>query len=174
MRWDVATVVVIAYAALQPNDRFDLSESVSSGAVVFRRYVSAGQVPWEGVQVAGVVQIRHAPYEKDDGVTVAQDVRDFLAGVTAHERVHVLQYDQSFLLWSAPAEDAVLDRSRAGRALHRNFDLGVGVALWASMNAAIPSDDRPWEREAYFISRTFPEQIGRRPEILRTRSAIAW
>ncbi|MDB4951116.1 MAG: hypothetical protein JWM27_3765 [Gemmatimonadetes bacterium] len=164
VRVDAATLATLGYVALRRDNAFDLSATLSTGAPVFRHYATPGQVDWEGAQVAGVVQLRHAPYERTPGVVVSAAVREYVDDVAAHERVHVLQYDQSFLLWSAPAEDGILQPSRAGRALHRWVDLGLNLPLWAALNEAVGHRERPWEREAYFLSRSSPEQIGGRPD----------
>jgi hypothetical protein len=164
VRVDAATVGALAYALLHVDNRLDFGQSLSSGTPVFRRYDDPGNVPWEGVQVAGVVQVRHAPAERMPGFTLSDEVRTYLADVAAHERVHVIQYDQSFLLWAAPAEDAVLDRSRLGRSIHRHVDLGLNVPVWAALNGVVGPNARPWEREAYFLSHSTPDEIGSRPD----------
>jgi hypothetical protein len=163
-RVDVATLVAIAYVAAQPGARFDAGASLSAGAPVFLRYARPADVGWEGVQVAGVIQLRRAPSDRQAGVVLSEDVRSYLGNVAAHERVHVLQYDQSFLLWSAPAEDGMLEPTRAGRAVHRWVDLGLNVPVWAALNETFAFQSRPWEREAYFLSRSTPEEIGSRPD----------
>jgi hypothetical protein len=163
-RVDVATVATLAYVAAQRGTRFDAGASLSAGAPVFLRYAAPTALDWEGVQVAGVVQLRRAPADRQPGAVMGDDVRGYLGDIAAHERVHVLQYDQGFLLWSAPAEDRMLEPTRAGRALHRWADLGLHVPLWAALNETFAFSSRPWEREAYFLSRSTPEEIGSRPD----------
>jgi hypothetical protein len=163
VRVDAATAGVFTYTLLREDNRLDLGASFSAGAPVFRRYGAPGDVGWEGAQVAGVVHVRHAPAERN-GIALTPQVQAYLDDVAAHERVHVVQYDQTFLLWSAPAEDAILGRSRVGRALRRRVDLGLSLAFWAALNAAVPHDSRPWEREAYLLSRSTPDDIGSRPD----------
>jgi hypothetical protein len=40
-------------------------------------------------------------------------------------------------------------------------DLGLHAVLWLGLNAIVSYDDRPWEREAYFLSERPPD---RRPQ----------
>jgi hypothetical protein len=141
-RVDLAAVASVAWAAAQPGSRLDLEESLSSGAPVFRRRVPAQELGFEGAHLAGVVQLRDA----GDPERVRR--------AAAHERVHVLQYDQAFLLWAAPAEEWLLNRARWSRALHRWVDLGVNAPALAALGAALPYRSRPWEQEAELLGPT--------------------
>ena len=147
-RLDAAAVVATAYFATRPGARFDAEESLSAGALVFRRPGSADDLGYEGVQAAGVVLLRDIPVDGPAGPGFAVDP----ARVAAHERVHVLQYDQSFLLWAAPAEKWAMDRAPWSRGVHRWLDLGTNAALLAGLGAALPYETRPWEQEAHFLS----------------------
>ncbi len=159
-RVDVANVLATAFVAQQDGAKIDWSESLSAGAPVFQRTVYRSEVEWEAMQVAGVVVLRRDPATCGIGqanvapCAVRQQV-PVPAGHVAHERVHVLQYDQAFLLWGAPAEDRLLGRERRG--LGRWLDLGLAVPLWTAANLAVPYRARPWESEASFLSGTEPE-----------------
>ena len=137
-RVDLAAVSVAAYAAAA-GSRFDAAESLSSGALVFRVRAGIGELAYEARQAAGVVQLR-------DGADPERVAR---AG--AHERVHVVQYDQSFVLWAAPAEAAVMERARWSRALHRWADIGVNAPALAGIGAVVPYRTQPWEAEAAYL-----------------------
>ena len=146
---DVAAVVATAVVATRPRTGVDWGESLSSGALVFRRLDPDGTVEWEGAQVAGVVVIRERPsFVPHDGAEPSPD------DALAHERVHVLQQDQVYLLWGAPLEDALVRGSRRGQAIRRHLDFGTDVLLLGVGVAAIDYGSRPWEREAYFLSGT--------------------
>jgi hypothetical protein len=146
---DVAAVVATAVIATRPRTGLDWGESLSSGALVFRRRDPGGELDWEGAQVAGVVVIRERPsfVPHDAGEPTPEDA-------LAHERVHVLQQDQVYLLWGAPLEDALVRGSRRGQAIHRHLDFGADVLLLGVGVAALDYGSRPWEREAYFLSGT--------------------
>jgi hypothetical protein len=141
-RVDLAAVSVAAYAATARGSRFDAAASLSSGALVFRVPGALGDLPYEARHAAGVVQLR-------DGADPERVER-----AAAHERVHVLQYDQSFVLWAAPAEAAVMRRARWSRGLHRWVDIGVNAPALAGLGAVVPYRARPWEAEAEYLGGT--------------------
>ncbi|HET7233412.1 MAG TPA: hypothetical protein VFJ16_25600 [Longimicrobium sp.] len=140
-RIDAAAVVAAAYAATVPGARFDADRSLSSGALVFTVPGVLGQLRYDGRHAAGVMLVRRG----EDPVRVMR--------ADLHERVHVIQYDQSFLLWSAPAEEALMNRAGWSRALHRWVDLGLNAPALAGVGAIVPYDAQPWETEAEFLSR---------------------
>lgn len=152
-RLDLASTVMTAAAALHPDNRLDAEASLSAGAPVFERVASARDAGWNGLQAAGVILVRRTP--GDPSPEGAEE--DRVSATAAHERIHVLQYDQTFLLWAAPVERWALSQRGWTRALNRHVDLGLHVPVWAALNSVIPYEDRPWEREAFFLSRTGPE-----------------
>jgi hypothetical protein len=149
VRVDVAATAAAVYAATQPGARLDAGESLSSGAVMFRRTGTAAEVGFEGAHAAGTMTVRHPTGSTTDPEQIWR--------ITAHERVHVLQYDQAFLLAALPAERWALRRSRATRNIGRWIDLGANAPAEAALGLALPYRWRPWEREAYYLSRTVPE-----------------
>lgn len=152
VKLDLASTAATVVAALHPDNEFDARESLSAGTPVFRRVAYSHDTGWNGLQAAGVVLVRHTPGGEDaDGESAER-----IGHTAAHERIHVLQYDQTFLLWAAPAEAWALERHRWGRAVSRHVDLGLHVPVWAGLNAVLPYDRRPWEREAHFLTRTAP------------------
>lgn len=155
LKLDLASTAVAAYVALREDTELDGRESLSSGVLVFRRYGDPEEIGWNGAQVAGVVQVRAGASPE---APLALEEMERIRGTLAHERVHVVQYDQSFLLWSAPAEAWALRGAGWSRAVHRYVDLGLNAPLWAGLNSVFPYDSRPWEEEAYFLSRTRPEE----------------
>jgi hypothetical protein len=139
-RVDAAAVAAAAYAAVQPGARFDVEESLSSGALVFRLERGLGELRYEGRHAAGVVMVR-------DGGDPARVYR-----ASVHERVHVLQYDQAFLLWSAPVEERLMRSAAWTRSLHRWADLGLNAPALAGVGALVPYRLQPWEAEAEHLS----------------------
>ena len=140
-RVDAAAVAAAAYAATVPGSRFDADASLSAGALVFRVAGSESQVGYDGRHAAGVVLVR-------DGEDPARVGR-----AAAHERVHVLQYDQTFLLWAAPVEARLMARSGWTRALHRWVDLGLNAPVMAGVGVVVPYRAQPWEAEAVYMAR---------------------
>lgn len=153
-RLDLATTVAVAYQALQPGSVLDLSRSVSAGAPVFRVYDD--DLEWQGYQLGGVVLLRYGTAYRGMEADMPPDVRVPLERAAAHERVHVLQTDQAFLLVSAPAEDWLLDRTPATARIHRWIDPAMAVAVLYLPELLIPYESRPWEREADFMARLPP------------------
>ena len=149
---DVAAVAVAAYTMTLPDATFDAAESLSAGALVFRRDGGQDEVGFNGAQAAGVIQVRDRI-----GDVVPDLPEGFREGVersARHERVHVIQYDQGFLLWSAPAEGWLMSHAGMTRGVHRWIDLGLNAPALAGIGAAVPYGSRPWEAEAFFLSRT--------------------
>lgn len=139
-RVDAAAVAAAAYTAMTPGARIDWDESVSAGALVFRAERNVAATSYDGRHVAGVILLR------DDGNVPRIRI------TSAHERVHVVQYDQTFLLWSAPAENRLMDRAGWRRSLHRWVDLGLNAPVLAGLSAVVPYDAQPWESEARFLA----------------------
>lgn len=127
---DVPGVAAAAWGVMRSSHEFDLVESVSSGALVFTGGAHA---------LPGTIF-----YTRDDR----------RAYVLAHERVHVLQYDQSFLLWGDPLESWFGQRFPALEAplRHLEFNLvSLGAAVLLSVYAWPVHDDQPWEQEAIYL-----------------------
>jgi hypothetical protein len=146
-RLEAASILAIAHAATRPGARFMGAQSLSSGAVVFARDRGA-RAGIAGQQAAGVLIVDHPENSEVDTL--------HLQRITAHERVHALQYDQGFLFWGVPAETWLAERFPAARRIRRYVDLGIHVPAQSALGALIPYSARPWEVEAYFLSRTAP------------------
>ena len=145
VKLDVPTVLTAAYVALWENADFDVSASVSAGVLVFVRRERWAEGGWIGGQAGGVIWLRgnpHDPYPDVDR-----------SAVFAHERVHVTQYDFSFLAWGDPADGLLTDRLPRGAWIDRHFDLGLYLGAWGLANWLIRHDRRPWEHEANFLTR---------------------
>ena len=144
---DLAGLVSTAYAAAQPDSRLAVAASFSAGAPVFhRRPRYDGKYIYPGAHRAGVIRLRSAetswPEVRRQQLILAQ----------AHEQVHVAQYDFTFIVWSEPVERRLLSLLPGGERIHRYVDLGLNVGAWAGLNAIIDYDDRPWEKEATFLT----------------------
>lgn len=141
---DPVGVVVLALAATDRELGFDAGASLSAGAPVFRARTHSDGRTWTGRQTAGVIRTR--PFDGS-----AEERRRF-ADVLTHERIHVLQYDQSYLLWGAPLEQRVLSALPAGEAVGRWLDLPLELSAWWLLHRVVPYRRRPWEAEAFVLS----------------------
>lgn len=138
LKLDVPATIASIYYARQRDVSLDVDRSFSAGAVVFVRHdfsLSAGK------HVLSVIKLR-------------QDSRTTMEASLAHEQVHVLQTDFSFVAWSEPAERWLLSKTRVGRTLGRYADFRLDALVLAGLNGIVPYANRPWEREAFFLSDT--------------------
>lgn len=141
-RVDLATAVYALLVSLN-NNEFDVRESLSSGAMVFRSTVRPlsdrkGQC-LAGLTVGGVIVMNDMTGRGTDDRNPAY----------AHERVHVTQHDQLFVTLSDPFEERI-----AGNASWKRYvDLNVLSPLLLIPSVLMPWDDLPWEIEAMRITR---------------------
>ncbi|MEX2284429.1 MAG: hypothetical protein WEE89_18210 [Gemmatimonadota bacterium] len=113
---DLTAFVTLISAAVQTELSWDAGASFSAGAPVFRatdRYLISGGRAVDGFMGSGSIFLSHLPSA------------DFLAHVFAHERVHVLQSDWLFQVWSDPAESWILNRIPGGSTFYRYFDFNM-------------------------------------------------
>jgi hypothetical protein len=125
----------------------DLERSLSSGAPVLLARNWEHGWGWQARQVAGTILLRGDSY-----FGVEHD--RFMALALAHERVHVLQYDQVYILWSEPLERRALRALGAPPFLVRSLDLSLHSVVVLGLNAVISYHARPWEFEADVLSGT--------------------
>lgn len=148
LRVELMTLFWAAYAAATPELEWDASGSLSAGTPVFRapdRLVRFGDDSTDagGLALGGTVLLS-----------------DF-AGVDtrttfAHERVHVLQYDQVFLTITQPFEQWLLDALPlpGGSTVNRYLDISLAPLLIGALAPPFGDhDSRPWELEANFLAR---------------------
>jgi hypothetical protein len=137
-RLDLAGTLATAYAAFDIDLRFDLEATLSAGAPVFVQQRGVG----EARSGAGIVWLTNPGHT------------DAYGKIFGHERVHVLQYDAGFIAAGEPVERWIFSRMPGGERLGRYVDLGLNLPAWWMLGQLIPYKDRPWEREAYFLSGT--------------------
>lgn len=132
VRMDLPTVATAVYA-LATDAELDAGRSLSSGALVFSR--SDGE-PSPGRTVGATILLREDPY-------LAGAER---AAVFAHERVHVLQYDQALSSLGEPLDTWLVGLFRDSPE-GRWVDLGtIGVVAVVAKQSGWPRP--PWELEA--------------------------
>jgi hypothetical protein len=125
----------------------DMRRTLSSGAPVFMAREWESDWGWHARHVAGTIVLRG-----DSPDDLRHD--RFIARALAHEQIHVLQYDQAWILWSEPVERRALRALGASPLLVRSVDLSLHAGVLLGLNALIPYDARPWEREADILSGT--------------------
>jgi L-amino acid N-acyltransferase YncA len=132
---DVPGVLAVLRGILDPDQSLDLPQSVSSGAVVF---VGGG-----AIALPGTIHYHRSPD------------RDRTRYVLAHERVHLLQYDQTFLAVGKPAESWMAGHlPDLGLPFALEFNAAsLATALALAVHVWPVHDDQPWEREAMFLGR---------------------
>lgn len=139
-RLDMATVIASAGFVLAYDARLDLSQSLSSGAMVFR-----ATTPMPGLTSAGALVLW-----EDGDIPDSEGPRLF-----AHERVHILQYDQAFLSWDEGIERWLVDRSAMDGGFLDYLDFGaLTLGLRSGLAFTVNYPDRPWEKEAYFLAQS--------------------
>jgi hypothetical protein len=141
-RPDVITLYYTAAGLADDRIAFDWSRSLSSGTPVFltREGASTLNDNAAGRAFGGVVLV---------------DVNAELpvAHIAAHERVHVIQYDQHLALWGEAAERGVasLFGTRVAGVLGL-ADLGIGLVPFAPFRGALSRGHNPLEVEADFLT----------------------
>lgn len=149
-RLDLVSTASLAYALTRSGSHLDLGQSLSAGAPVF--YTEGSDAP-EGEHAAGVIRVTatRASWEAQGELAVT---------VAAHERVHVLQRDFAMQVFAVPVQHRLLRTFPGGAVLDRYLDLGLQDALSVGLSAAVPYRQRPWEREAYFLSNRPRDHVG--------------
>jgi hypothetical protein len=144
LKLDLLASGTFAYRLLSSDARFDGDASLSAGTPVFFTDV-APNPGWYGNNTAGVILLRQEPEAGPARVTGDM--------VFAHERIHLIQYDQAMQSWSTPLEQWLLPKLPGGSWLARHVDVGLVMIPAVLLNHVIPYESRPWEREADYFSR---------------------
>lgn len=135
-RVDLATVVASGAFLAIYDARLDFEASLSSGALVFR-----GTPPMPGVTTAGAMVVW-------PDMPAMEGPR-----LMAHERIHVIQYDQISFSWGERAERWVTGQTPGVGDILDRFDLGItALSLQTGLSWMLDYHVRPWEREAYLLA----------------------
>jgi hypothetical protein len=141
---DAPTLLASIYLGLRGDAELDVGASASAGTPVFYTRERWAEGGWAGYQAAGAIWLRGNP---GDPYPEVEEAAAF-----AHERVHVLQYDFSFLSWGEPVESLLAPYLPGGEWIGRHVELGLHLGAWGVANALLRYDERPWEAEAHFLS----------------------
>ncbi|HEX2168151.1 MAG TPA: hypothetical protein VHG09_13035 [Longimicrobiales bacterium] len=146
--FDVAALTTIAGIYMSGlGASLDLRRTLDTGAPVFMARDWEPGLGWAGRQIFGAVLLRgDPPVDPDHAMLLRQALH--------HERVHVLQYDQSFILWNEPFETRLLRRLGSPDWLASRFDLSLVAVGISGMKFMLPPSLHVWEDEAHFIGRT--------------------
>jgi hypothetical protein len=139
---DVPGAVAVLWGIVDSDLSLDPLQSLSSGAVVFQ---GKGTFALPGTYV----------YWRSQNPRDPEGYAARLRYELAHERVHILQYDQTFLALGKPTESWVATRlPDLGLPFALEFN-AVSLAAAAAMASHVwpRHDDQPWEREAMFLGR---------------------
>lgn len=139
---DVLAVGGLTAALLSYDARIDWSASLAAAAPVFIVSDPDHELPWNGRQLGSLVLLRNGRWTEQP----LTHGRTF-----AHERVHLLQYDQMALLWADPVESALLSNWRWTRAIRPYVNLGLNGAINAAARS-IPRGLNPLEIEASYLA----------------------
>jgi hypothetical protein len=125
----------------------DVARSLDTGAPVFMARDWEHDDGWHGRHIFGAVLLRGDP-----GDRAGHDA--LLTRALHHERIHVLQYDQTFILWNEPVEKALLTSLGSPSWVVRSVDLSLYAAALAGVKRFLPRNYQVWEIEADFLART--------------------
>jgi hypothetical protein len=143
---DLFTVGAIAYPYLSSMDAsLDLSQSIYSGALVFMASDWEAGWGWHGRHVGGNILVR--------GDAIGPG---FLRQILAHERVHLVQYDQAHILWGDALEGRILRWVGLGDPVTTRVDVSLLSMVLSASTLIVPHDWLPWEIEAHVFAETFP------------------
>lgn len=148
-RVDAMALGWTVYGIVEEEVALDWGASLSAGAPVFFTDGKLLARDGSGAHAAGVTNA---------GVVIVADVpvlgRGFRARALAHERAHILQEDQLFLLFTNPAEDQLLRNVPGLVRLEPWVDVNLSTQLIEGLGHVFPEwAERPWELEATFVAR---------------------
>jgi len=146
---DAIGAAYVVYGIVEPELAFDVGETLSAGAPVFRTdnkiiAYRPNRSHAGGYTMAGVILQSYVPGWG----------KPFLERVLGHERVHVEQEDQVFLTLIAPVQQWLFGKLPAGDRIARMVGLNLSTELFGLLTQLFPRHaDRPWELEAIYLSR---------------------
>lgn len=139
---DLITLYYTALGVASSGVSLDWSRTLSAGAPIFITNVGMTTLDANaaGRAYGGVVVI---------DVNASLDASE----VAAHERVHILQYDNQFALWGEAAERGIVSlfSPRVSGVLGR-VDMGIGFLPIIPLIGNLPRDLNPFEIEAEFLT----------------------
>ena len=132
----------------------DLGRSLGSGGPVVMAQDWEDDWGWHGRAFGGTVILRGDHMEDGWSHSVGVGPEEFLARALAHERVHLIQYDQAWILWGEPVEDRLLGALGVSEGVRDRLDFSIHSLVFFGLERVIPYEDQPWEWEAHRLSGT--------------------
>jgi hypothetical protein len=152
---DVAAVGAIAGIYMSDlGASLDVARTLESGAPVFMARDWQRDSGWSGRHIFGAVLLRG-----DEVLSYEHEQR--LERALHHERVHVLQYDQAFILWNDQIEHALLGALGSPDWVMRRFDLSLTPVAVSGLKVVLPHGLQVWEDEAHMLAGTRGDLIDR-------------
>ena len=145
---DVYSAGLTVYGIAESNLDFDVHESFSAGAVVFKTNnevitFGADKQHAGGISRGGLIFRSFVPGWGEE----------FLERALAHERVHVSQDDQFFITLNDHVDDWLFTKLGAAQRLSRYIDLNTSSELLRLVGRTMSYRDRPWEVEAIYLTK---------------------
>lgn len=151
VRWNLATVVAIAYAVSHGEMSFDWRASLQTGSPVFQ-YV--GGDPWQGRHMAGVVLLNQRYIDRWSTSDAHR------RQVLSHEQIHVIQQDFTTIAMGESFDRLILGSLPGGLAVHRRLAIRSDMVLWWILPMVYEDDPTPpWETEAWHFGRYHPGSL---------------
>ena len=145
-RVNLVAAGTVLYYVIRADTRIDLGATLSAGTPVFR-------FPTETVSTRdGIIfgRMDFGTIILGTPVSALDEVRRM---TLPHESIHIVQYDFLEHALSLPPERAILRKLGVGEGFLRHFDIGaVSVVLAGVLQMQMNYNDRPWEREAVFLT----------------------
>lgn len=124
----------------------DVRRTLATGAPVLKATEWESNWGWYGRHINGTIILGDSP---DFGF-----LSPMWDKALAHERVHVLQYDQAHILWSEPFEDRLMEGLGAPSGLVRALDPSIHGLVFYGLSLLAPGINGPLEAEAHILSGT--------------------
>jgi hypothetical protein len=136
----------VLYYVLRSDTRIDVRASLSAGSPVFR-------FPTETVSTRDGIIFGRMDFGTVILGTPTSPLTEQQRMTLPHETIHVLQYDFLEHALTLPPERAILRILGVGEGFLRHVDIGaMSVLLAGVLQMHMDYDDRPWEKEAVWLT----------------------
>jgi hypothetical protein len=145
-RFNLVGTGTVLYYVLRSDTRIDVAASLSAGAPVFR-------FPTETVSTRDGIIFGRMDFGTIVLGTPTSPLTEQQRMTLPHETIHVLQYDFLEHSLTLPPERSILRILGVGEGFLRHVDIGaMSVLLAGVLQMQMDYDDRPWEKEAVWLT----------------------
>jgi hypothetical protein len=138
--------------------RLDPVRTLATGAPVFLAHRWEPEWGWHGRHAFGMIVLRG-----DDGargaVSPFPSYDELMRRALGHERVHLIQYDQAYILWGESLERGLMERMGLPERFVRSVDPSLHGLAVSALDRVLSHDRRPWEWEADALANTNPDSF---------------